>query len=290
MDSPFLIIIYIKMQKILDSKYVEHQPFSNTWNPTRGGKIIFKLGVPPGFSVHAGMYLNTRLKLQIFKNTTYRGAQVGGNAWYTYNSRFTGVVPDGEDANQTQIRIGECAGLAFQQAISEIKVKINKKGVQRYRNRDFLREYLQNIVGNNIEEINDGYKWYKEGSSPTKMESMVHLNWYQNNVDLVNAQLANLRGTVSALRDNINNLATVAFTAAGMGNAPNAPAVSVAINQQGSVTRPLDQVIGDKEWRDNFRAVSSKLDWNDTDLNADGNDQSQSRAPFLSQNPAAGYA
>ena len=68
-------------------------------------------------------------------------------------------------------KVGECAGLPFQQAISEVRIKINKKGVQRYRNRTFLRDYIVNVVGNNIHEINDGYNWYKAGALPSKLET-----------------------------------------------------------------------------------------------------------------------
>ena len=49
--------IYSKM-RILDSKFVEHQAFSSNWSEGNGGRFTFKNTVPPGYSVHAGMYLN----------------------------------------------------------------------------------------------------------------------------------------------------------------------------------------------------------------------------------------
>ena len=60
----------------------------------------------------------------------------------------------------TQTQIFECAGLGFQQTITETKIRINNGVAQRYRNRDYLTEYLSCLIGNNVKEVSDGYNWY----------------------------------------------------------------------------------------------------------------------------------
>ena len=166
--------------RILDSKYIEHQAFSSTWSEKNGGKITFKNTVPPGYSIHAGMYLNIECDVQLRRRVQTQGAGIGGV--YNYNHVLAAARPNAlVDADAKLSKVGECAGLAFQQSITEVRLKINKKGVQRYRNRTFLRDYLVSVVGDNVQEINDGYKWYKAGSMPSKIEDKAFIDTRPSN-------------------------------------------------------------------------------------------------------------
>lgn len=172
--------------RIIDSKFIEHQAFASNWSEARGGKFTFKNSVPPGYSIHAGMYLNIECDVQIRKNILSRGnVAIGNDAggdFYRYSSFLSVPNPyPGQDDAGVMFKVGECSGLPFQQSITEVKIKINNKGVQRYRNRTFLRDYVNNIVGNNVHEINDGYKIYKAGGQKSKVEDKLTIDHQPNN-------------------------------------------------------------------------------------------------------------
>ena len=64
--------------------------------------------------------------------------------------------------NRNLHRFAEMDGLCIQQSITETTLKINNGGVQRYKNRECLKDYLSTIIGNNIKEVNRGFGFYKQ--------------------------------------------------------------------------------------------------------------------------------
>ena len=135
---------------IIDSKFVEHQPTQNTWTYEKGGKIIWKLRVPEGYSIHAGVFLNIQITVQANVERAVPIFGGGNNYWL-----------DAFGVTNATFQAFEHAGLPFQQSITDVTIKLNNGGSQRYRNRDMLAAYLSTIVGDNISEANDGFKWYK---------------------------------------------------------------------------------------------------------------------------------
>ena len=148
--------------QINDSKFIEHQPFTNTWNSDVGDKVTFLVSVPDDWVVHAGLYLFIKMKIaNIFQETHNT---LTGNQEHYENA---------ENINQDEeTYFNEIAGLQFNKIISEVMIRLNKQGVQQYRSRDFLTEYLSTIIEDNIVHANDDYKWYKGYLVPTRAITM----------------------------------------------------------------------------------------------------------------------
>ena len=97
--------------RILDSKYVEHQPTQNTWTYDNGGNIVWKLQVPEGYSIHAGIFLKVEIDLQVLLDTDTGG---GANFWKNAYSVNQNAAVKGVEA----------AGLPFQQSINPIQANV----------------------------------------------------------------------------------------------------------------------------------------------------------------------